>query len=170
MATREKKKVVMNVKREAAEDAFARYNDTVNRLEELQAKMNTEVTGIRERYDKPIGDLQQKRDDCFEVLQVYAQENPELFDKKKSVEWTHGVFGFRTGTPKLKTLKGFTWSSVLSVIKSLKPFYVRTVEEVNKELLLADREKLADSMKNLGVEVVQEETFYVQPDLKQVAV
>jgi phage host-nuclease inhibitor protein Gam len=169
MATRAKKVVVSNVTREQAEDAFARYNDTTSRLQELEAKMNTEVTAIREKYDKPVGDLQDEADRLFETLQVYAAEHPELFDKKKSVEWTHGVFGYRTGTPKLKTRKGFTWPSVLSVLKSLFPAYVRTVDEVNKELLLADREKLADKMNDMGVEVVQDETFYVQPNLQKVS-
>ncbi len=167
--TRTKKVVVSNVSRQQAEDAFARYNDTTSRLQELEAKMNKEVTAIRENYDKPVGDLQDESARLFEIMQVYASEHPELFEKKKSVEWTHGLFGYRTGTPKLKTKKGFTWPSVLSVLKALWPGYVRTAEEVNKELLLADREKLADEMPKMGVEVVQDETFFIQPNLQKVS-
>lgn len=166
---RAKKTIIANVSRQQAEDAFVHYNINVSKLEECQAAMNAEITRAREKYDKPIGDLQAAQAEHFEVLQVYAEEHPELFEKKKSVEWTHGVFGFRTGTPKLKTRKGFTWASVLSLVKGLKPQYLRTVEELNKEQLIADREVLADEISGLGMEVVQDETFYVQPALQEVA-
>lgn len=56
------------------------------------------------------------------------------------METAHGVLGFRTGTPKLKTRKGFTWAAVLELLKEFNPAYVRTSEEVAKDKLLADRE------------------------------
>ena len=145
------------------------YNLATSKLGEYQAAMNNEITQVRNKYDKPIGDLQEQQEEHFDVLAVYAAEHPELFDKRKSVEWTHGTFGYRTGTPKLKTRKGFTWASVLTLVKGLMPKYVRTVEELNKELLIADRETLGDNMGSLGVEVVQDETFYVAPNLQEVA-
>lgn len=52
----------------------------------------------------------------------------------------HGVIGFRTGTPKLKTLKGFTWASALQLVKEFLPGYVRQTEEIAKDKLLADRD------------------------------
>lgn len=74
-------------------------------------------------------------------MQTFATENrDELFSKKKSMETAHGVLGFRTGTPKLKTRKGFTWAAVLELLKEFNPAYVRTSEEVAKDKLLADRE------------------------------
>lgn len=165
---RAKKIIVSNVSRTVAEEAFAQYNQVMASLQALEAKMNAEVTAIREKYDNPIGNLQDAADRNFEILQVYAAEHPELFDKKKSVEWTHGIFGYRTGTPKLKTIKGFTWSSVKNILERLFPDYLRTTTEVNKELLLANREVIADTMPQMGIEVVQDETFYIQPNLQKV--
>ncbi|HMP93391.1 MAG TPA: host-nuclease inhibitor Gam family protein [Phnomibacter sp.] len=165
--TRAKKVLTIGVTRQQAEDAFAAYNQATANLQAIEAKMNQEVTAVRERYDKPIGELQDAANRHFEVLQVYAAEHPELFERKKSVEWTHGSFGYRTATPKLKTLKGFTWGAVKSIIERLWPDYVRTTVEINKELILANREAIADILPQMGVEVVQDETFYVAPNLQQ---
>lgn len=105
------------------------------------------------------------KDSAFEVVQVYATENRDtLFGKKKSLENSHGVLGFRTGTPKLKTRKGFTWGAVLELVKTIAPSFVRTSEEVAKDRLLADREseEVVALMPRIGVEVVQDETFYIE--------
>ena len=72
--------------------------------------------------------------------------------------------GFRTGTPALKTLKGFTWESVKNLLKEFLPGYVRTKEEADKEKLLADREKeeVAALFPKVGVKVTQDEAFFVE--------
>lgn len=77
----------------------------------------------------------------------------------------HGVIGFRTGTPKLKTLKGFTWASALQLVKEFLPGYIRQTEEIAKDKLLADRdtEEMAPQMAKCGIQVSQDETFYVEP-------
>lgn len=81
------------------------------------------------------------------------------------METTHGILGFRTGTPKLKTRKGFTWAAVLELLKEFNPAYIRTTDEVAKDKLLADRdnEQMPDLMQKVGVMVDQDETFFVEP-------
>ena len=88
-----------------------------------------------------------------------------LFSKKKSLESAHGVIGFRTGNPKLKNLKGYTWASVTNLAKEFLPEYIRITEELAKDKLLADREvpEVAELFPKIGVTVVQEESFYVEP-------
>ena len=103
--TREKKIVVTGVTRETAESAFASFADADARQQRITAKMDQEITRIREKYQEDLAKLQEKKDESFEVMQTFAMENRELFTKKKSIEMLHGVFGFRIGTPKLKTLK-----------------------------------------------------------------
>jgi phage host-nuclease inhibitor protein Gam len=75
------------------------------------------------------------------------------------------TIGFRTGTPKLKTLKGFTWGAVTNLLKEFLPAYVRTSEEPAKDKLLADREDEVVSalFPKVGISVTQDETFYVEP-------
>ena len=61
--------------------------------------------------------------------------------------------------------KGFTWAAVTNLCKELLPSYIRISEELAKDKLLADRElpKVAEYFPKIGVQVVQEETFYVEP-------
>jgi phage host-nuclease inhibitor protein Gam len=51
------------------------------------------------------------------------------------------------------------------LVKEFLPGYVRTVEEITKDKLLADREaeKMPDDMARCGIQVVQDETFFIEP-------
>lgn len=181
MATkRQKKTVITGVSRDAAEEAFASYAKADAQIEKINAEIDLQCAKIREKYQQKLGELTCERECAFETLQAYATENqPELFSKKKSLDMAHGTIGFRTGTPKLKTLKGFTWASALTLVKKYIPGYVRTSEEIAKDKLLADREleavefmeseitkkriPMCDAMAECGIIVAKDETFYVEP-------
>jgi phage host-nuclease inhibitor protein Gam len=163
---RTKKTVVSGISREQAEQAFADFAAADAKAQNLTSKMDIEMTRIREKYADQLAELDGKKSEAFDIMQAYALENKEeLFSKKKSLESAHGVFGFRTGTPKLKNLKGFTWAAVTNLAKELMPLYIRTSEELAKDKLLADREQpeVVAMFPKIGVQVVQEETFYVEP-------
>lgn len=155
-----------------AEEAFAVFASSDAKQQEITAKMDMEITRIRERYADLLAELQAKKDEAFDTLQCFAENNRDVFGKKKSLEMAHGVIGFRTGTPKLKTLKGYTWASVLALVKVHLPAYVRTVEEVAKDRLLSDREEPATAAKfaDVGIYVDQDETFYIEPKKEEVPV
>lgn len=164
--TREKKTVYSGVKQEEMELAFADYARADARIQKINATMDIEMTRIREKYQDELGKLAETKEKSFDIMQAYALENrDELFSKRKSLETTHGTMGFRTGTPKLKTLKGFTWGAVVNLLKEFLPGYVRTSEEANKEKLLADREseEVTALFPKVGITVVQDETFFVEP-------
>ena len=163
---REKKVVHEGVTREEMETAFGEYATADARLSKINATIDVQMTSIRERYADEISSLGERKEKAFDVMQTYAVENrDELFSRKKSMDCVHGVIGFRTGTPKLKTLKGFTWGAVLNLLKEFLSGYVRTIEEVAKDKLLADRdvEEVASMLGKVGLSVVQDETFYVEP-------
>lgn len=167
---RTKKTVVSGISREQAEQAFADFAAADAKSQHLTSKMDIEMTRIREKYADQLAELASAKERNFDILQAYAQENrEELFSKKKSVESAHGVFGFRTGTPKLKNLRGFTWAAVTNLCRELLPQYIRTSEELAKDRLLADRElpEVAEYFPKIGVQVVQDETFYVEPKKEQ---
>ena len=99
-------------------------------------------------------------------MPVYALENQaELFAKKKSLDTVHGTIGFRTETPKLKTLKGFTWSSIVNLLKEFLQGYVHLTEEPAKDKRLADRDnaEVSGLFAKVGITVTQDESFYVEP-------
>lgn len=165
MTKREKKVVVSGISREQADAAFADYAAADARQQQITAKMDVAITKIREMYQDDLAKLQDRKDDAFDVLQAFAMENKdELFTKKKSLETPHGVFGFRTGTPKLKTRKGFTWGAVTNLLKEFLPGYVRISEEPAKDKLLADRDvpEVSEMFPKVGVLVDQDETFFVE--------
>ena len=163
---REKKTVYTGITSEQMEQAFADYAKADARQQKISAEMDVAMTKIREKWQDELAKLAETKDNAFDILQAYALENrEELFSKKKSLDTTHGTIGFRTGTPKLKTLKGFTWASVVNMLKEFLPGYVRTSEEANKEKLLADREseEVVALFPKVGITVVQDETFFVEP-------
>ena len=163
---REKKTVYTGITSEQMEQAFADFAKADARQQKITAEMDIQMAKIREKWQDELAKLAETKDNAFDILQAFALENrDELFSKKKSLETTHGILGFRTGTPKLKTLKGFTWASVLNMLKEFLPGYVRTVEEPAKDKLLADRddEETAALFSKVGITVVQDETFFVEP-------
>lgn len=165
--TRQKKKVIQAVTLDAAEQAFAGYNQCTSQLQVLEGQMNQELTAIKEKYDTRITKLQEEKEVHFEVMQTFAEENPDSFTKKKSLDFVHGTIGFRTGTPKLQCRKGFKWPGVLELVKTALPNFIRVKEDLNKEALLAARNEV--DLKAVGLEAVQDETFYVEPALQQVS-
>lgn len=163
---REKKTVYTGITSEQMEQAFADYAKADARQQKITAEMDIQMAKIREKWQDELAKLAETKETSFDILQAYALENrDELFSKRKSLETTHGTLGFRTGTPTLKTRKGFTWASVLEMLKEFLPNYVRTKEEPAKDKLLADREdeEVAALFPKVGVVVVQDETFFVEP-------
>lgn len=187
MATRQKKTVIQGVTREAADEAFASYAKADAGINKIQAEIELQCAKIREKYQGQLGALMCERECAFDTLQAFATENQaELFARKKSLDMAHGTIGFRTGTPKLKTLKGFTWASALELVKTFLPGYARQTVEIAKDKLLADRDlenvgvpagdaagtaagmAMSEAMSKCGIQVVQDETFYVEPKKEEI--
>lgn len=163
---RAKKTIHTGVSKEQMEAAFANYASADAQIAKINASIDVQIVAIREKHADNIAKHQSVKDESFEILQAYAVENKaELFAKKKSLESIHGLLGFRTGTPKLKTLKGFTWPAVTNLLKEFLPDYLRTTEEPAKDRLLADRDKeaIAALFPKVGISVTQDETFFVEP-------
>ena len=173
MATRKKKLIITGVSREAADEAFATYAKNDAQLQKINADIELQCAKIREKYADKLATLTEEKDKAFDTLQAFATENQaELFSKKKSLDMAHGTIGFRTGTPKLKTLKGFTWASALELVKEFLPDYVRQTWDIAKDKLLADRdaEEMLSRMAKCGMQVVQDEAFYVEPKKEDTSV
>ena len=187
MATRKKKVIITGVSREAADEAFANYAKSDAQVQKINAEIELQCAKIREKYADKLASLTEEKEKAFDTLQAFATENQaELFTKKKSLDMPHGVIGFRTGTPKLKTLKGFTWTSALLLVKRFLPDYIRQTEEIAKDKLLADRDgkivmevsnspsleevPIRQAMMECGMQVVQDETFYVEPKKEETGV
>jgi phage host-nuclease inhibitor protein Gam len=162
---REKKVIHTGVTQEQMDTAFSEYATADAQLKKINASIDLQVTKIRDKYAEEIGKLAGTKTKTFDIIQSFAMENPELFAKKKSLETVHGVIGFRTGNPQLKLLRGFTWPAVTNLLREFLPGYVRTIEEPAKDKLLNDRDEpeVVGYFQRVGLSVVQNETFYVEP-------
>lgn len=139
---------------------------TLNR-NRANLEMDKGITAIRARYESLINECNKSIEEKSELVRIWAEENPAEFGKLKSLDFVHAIIGFRTGTPTLKTLRGWTWDRVLEKLRGIGLLaYIRTKEEVNKQALLIDRESLGeDRLKEIGLHVKQEESFFIEPKL-----
>jgi phage host-nuclease inhibitor protein Gam len=145
--------------------AMERYAAVEHREAEINNAVENEVNELLEKYQDELACLAQSKSAAFETVQSYCLSNKEtLFGKRRSIGTLHAVAGFRLGTPRLKTAKSANWNKVLGELKEKLPAYVRTVEEPAKDLLLADRQKehVAPLLVQMGIEVVQDELFYIE--------
>ena len=130
----------------------------------MSVDMEQEITNVRERYEGRIVAAQERSKELLKLAEEWALANPLEFAGKKTVVMVHGVVGYRTGMPKLKTLRGWTWDRVLDVLVKFWPELVRTKNEPAKDLILMRREELGpEQLKRMGVQVVQDESFFVEP-------
>lgn len=171
MATRVSKKTVSNVTLEQAQQASEQFANAQNRLAKQEAKMNEELNKVRSRYQDIVSELSDLLEEPKEILEVFAKEQQQSWGKKKSFDLLHTTIGFRTGMPKLKCDKGFNWTSVTELLSEYYPDYVRTVIEPNKEKLIGDRdtESFDKICKKTHISVVQDETFYTEVKVQQLA-
>lgn len=140
------------------------------RRNKVQLERESALKEIDERCRPALDQLTALLDGKTEQARAWAEANPEEFGKLKSLETIHGSLGWRTGNVSLKTLAGWTWDRVLEKIRSLPAMldYIRSKEEVAKDVILSDREVLgSDGLRLIGVKVVQSETFFVEPKIEE---
>jgi phage host-nuclease inhibitor protein Gam len=130
--------------------------------------MDKRLTEVRAQFEGRLGELDESIDELFDDLNAWAVLHPDEFSNKKSLDLTHGTLGFRTTPPSLKPAKGVKWDHVLDMLKCRgMQAYVRQAEEVNKEMLLQDRETIGtEKLARLGLEVRQDEKFYAEPKIE----
>lgn len=125
---------------------------------------------IDEAYESKLAPLDAESKLKLGQAQEFFDSRPELFAKRKSIEFDTATVGYRTATPSLKTLRGWTWKKVLDAFLAHGFFkaFVRQINEVDKEAVLARRDQLhSHDLALVGVRVEQTETFYVDPKLER---
>lgn len=174
MSTRKKKEAIvppLNLKQ--AEQVMAVFADSDAKIQQITATMDEKFTKIREKYSAELQDLNEKKEKSFEKIQMYAETHTaELFDKKKSFEMAQGKIGFRSGTPALKTKKGFTFKAIVEIFKTKKlNEYLKTSIVLEKAKLIAEREQpeVKTILAENGLEVKSKETFFIELKKEELA-
>lgn len=133
--------------------------------DQLSAVLDARLADIRTQYQADLAEVAVNLDVEIERAKDWADNHPEEFAGKKSIVMVHGTVGYRTGMPKLKTIKGWTWDRVLELLQSAYPEYIRRKVETDKEKLIADRVILGDDrLKSMGMVVSQDNPFFVEPN------
>lgn len=155
------------------ESLVADIATAANTKRAINAEIDARVLEIRKEHEAELAEADAEIKHKSALVQSWAEANPEAFGKLKSLRLPFGVIGFRTGTPKLKTLSGFTFPRVLERLLSL-PWgraFVRVTEEIDREALIAASRSLSLTDSNLreaGCRVAQDESFFIEPDLSAV--
>jgi phage host-nuclease inhibitor protein Gam len=141
--------------------------------QQLAAGLDAALRRVREEYEVPLGEVTRALAEKTGAAREWAEANAAAFGGRRSMEFVHGVAGFRVGQPKLKTVAKRKWEGVLDALRALPwgTAYIRVKEEINKEQIIADISggflQPAD-LRAAGAQVVQEELFYVEPKLTRV--
>jgi phage host-nuclease inhibitor protein Gam len=132
----------------------------------ITVEMEAEIKGVRDRYAGRLTDLDAMIEARMRWLTDWAVAHPGEFPKdRKSLDMTHGTIGFRTCTPKLGTLRGWTWKKVLDKMLSIKEWrpFIRVIDEIDRESLIASRDAIGKAkLAEIGVEVRHDEAFFVE--------
>lgn len=147
---------------DSAVDQIARLSVELRLAE---ASRDEAIQTLTDLHSKGIGEITTKLNALASSAEVYATANRKdlLPATAKSVETPLATYGFRLGQPTLALIsRKFTWAEVLTSLKArgLRRF-IRTKYEVDKDTLKAKAP--AGLLKDLGCQIVQEETFFVEP-------
>lgn len=166
------KNIHIKITREQCAEEVRLYALAVNKINALDAEMNAELLAIRKRFDAAVEDAKSEAKTHAKLIEAWAMDNPDAFpDDKKSVEFPCGTIGHRTGTPTVATIGGWTLGRSLKVLiaRGAREF-VSVKEALSKEAVLAafrKKEVSAEWLREVGLEVRQNEKFFIDPNLEE---
>jgi phage host-nuclease inhibitor protein Gam len=141
-----------------------------SQTKKMEAEMEQKIAKIRETYQDRLDEAASTIKEGTAKLKAYATDHKLEFEKKRSRDVVHGTLGFRIGTPKVKVGRGLN-KTIVGILKQAgKLDFLRTKEELDKDKVIAHRddEAIMDDLNELGITVVQEETFYFEPKTEEV--
>lgn len=156
--------------RDAVVEAIAEIGRRQRERDRIQATMNDELAGIRQRYEEEALPHAQAIHEIALGVQTWCEANrAELTQggKVKHAALASGEVKWRMRPPSVSIR---CLEKVLEALKGLKlDRFIRTKEEVNKEAILAEPETV-ENIK--GITVSQKEDFVIVPfetELEEVA-
>ncbi len=154
---------------EKAGKIFAEYAEAHAKVNKINADIDVKVNQIRTKYQEELLDLNESMKKNADLLEHFAKTNPELFEKRRTLEFAHGKLGFRLGQWKAVNLFK-KWDDVLVKLKDKLPDFVRVKEEVDKQGLIDNREneEIASLYPLCGVSIEQDETWFIEPKTEEV--
>ncbi|WP_321367648.1 host-nuclease inhibitor Gam family protein [uncultured Desulfuromusa sp.] len=168
------KQQAVSLKVPQSHDETVEYIAEVGRLqrerERIQAAMNDEIAAIKQRYEEQAQPIGQDIKQLSEGVQIWCEANRAQLTnngKVKFAQLASGKINWRMRPPKV-SLRGK--EAIIDACKQLGlTQFIRTVDDINKEAMLADQDK---ATKIQGVSITQVEDFVITPyetELEEVA-
>ena len=173
-----KKKVIVVAPLETDLEAIMKdYHEAEVGLKAVEAQLDTQITKAKDSLKPKIEALKAQKEAAFQSLEAFAIANPDKFKKRRSMSMIHGKFGLRTGSWKLvfgygkkkiaaAIVEGLTFSSDPDADRQLKSDLLRVKKEINAEAIIERRNdaRIVGLLRDAGIDVVQEETFFVDAE------
>jgi phage host-nuclease inhibitor protein Gam len=154
--------------RHQAEQVMHELAHSENQRRHLLAQLDAAILNVQQAASPGIAACDAEVKLKSEALRAWAESNPQEFGKgRRSIPLRCGTLGFRAGAPRLALLsRAFSWDAVMERIREKGwTGFIRTRTEPDKESLLAQRG--CYKLSEVGLKVVQDETFYVEPKLAE---
>lgn len=141
------------------------------KLTAAKAARDAEVAAVEKRHQAEIMRLQEQIAEIEGPVAAFCAANRSaIFPDKKSRETPLAVFGFELTPPRVETAnRKIKWGDVIERLKRTRwgQVYLRSKVSVDKESLLADRDKLSvEQCTAVGVQFCQDEQFFMRPKLE----
>ena len=151
--------------REDAEVLLGELHACAIQLGQRKLQMEEQIQRIRAGYEIELTACAEELARMEEDLESWARLHPEAFPAgKRSLDMVHGTLGFRETPPAMRLRKGVKEEHVIELLRTNgMSGYVRTVDEIDRSSLLADREAIgAEKLAALGLRVAHDDRFYVE--------
>lgn len=143
-----------------AEQLLGDIGQLQRQVARIEQDMNDKLSGIKQTFEEKAQPLNQEIEAKFKALHAWGEANREelLTGRLKTVKLTTGEISWRMTPPKVLIR---TQQVVMETLKRLgMGDLIRTKEEINKEAILADPERVAGIK---GIQITQAEEFVAKP-------
>jgi phage host-nuclease inhibitor protein Gam len=137
----------------AVKDAF---------IAKKEAEMNAAILKVQKQFEQETADARASKVAAEKEIELFCHEHRDEFVDSKTKVLNYGLVAFRLSTPKLNVLKGFTWDSVIKLLKKFKmEDFIRVKEEVDRDAVKAKITEPKD-LAAIGLAITQSENFYYE--------
>lgn len=133
-----------------------------------EAEMNTAILKVQKQFEAETVDARAVKVAAEKEIELFCQERRDEFVDSKTKALNYGLVAFRLSTPKLNVLKGFTWDSVIKLLKKFKmDEFIRVKEDVDRDAIKTKITEPKD-LASIGLAITQSENFYYETFKKEI--
>lgn len=151
-----------------AEQILADIGRLQRQVVKTEAEMNDVLLGIKDKFEKLAQPLNEQIESKFQALHIWAEAHRHelLKGKLKTVKLSTGELQWRFTPPAVKFKRGVKVETIVAQLESEHLYdLVRTVKEVNKEMILLDPSRVEDIK---SIEIKSREEFVAKPFESQI--